>query len=293
MAYSEGTLTQLGGWIDSGILPALRRGDRIVELGDQEMNAGTSGAAVAGFVNRFDPTFTAAEFGSRLPVDPVRSRVFTSVIWKRCGLEYLSYDMTEAPGSVVFDLNFGTVPEHEAGRAGLVTNFGTSEHIANQLNVFRVAHDLLSVGGVAIHNVPFAGMLNHGLFNYQPKFFFSLIVNNRYKLRHLEYTGPNLHSVFGAGNTVFDGDYIPWPSWSATPLHTGMMTLVIERRYPDGFVPPVDFAHGYFGDIPTGDLQALVGLEIPPHNAWADAWRRRVTPSQISMTAGDWTRRPK
>jgi hypothetical protein len=58
---------------------------------------------------------------------------------------------------------------------------------------------------------------------------------------------------------------------------------VIEGRYPDAFVPPVDFARGYFGDIPAGDLSVLVGVDDLPASAWADAYRRGVTPTQQEL----------
>ena len=208
-------------------------------------------------------------------------------MWRRCGLDYLSYDVTQAPYSKVFDLNFHTVPDEDLQSAAILTNIGTTEHVANQLNAFRTVHDLLKVGGVAIHSVPFTGMLNHSLINYHPKFFFSLIINNRYKLRDVEFSGPSRHESLGVGNIVYDGDYLATAnkvlgseSWSNTPLYAGMINLVIERVFPDQFVPPVDFARGYFGDMPVGDLSLLVGADKLPQSAWADAYRRATTPSQ-------------
>jgi hypothetical protein len=61
-----------------------------------------------------------------------------------------------------------------------------------------------------------------------------------------------------------------------------MVDLVIERVFPDEFVPPVDFAKGYFDDMPVGDLSLLIGIHKLPHNAWADAYRRFTTPSQTT-----------
>jgi hypothetical protein len=61
-----------------------------------------------------------------------------------------------------------------------------------------------------------------------------------------------------------------------------MINLLIERVFADEFVPPVDFAPGYFGDIANGDLSALVGTAEQPHSAWADAYRRSTTPSQTA-----------
>jgi len=291
MAYWEALFKQLTDWMDSGIVPKPHPHDRVVELGDQELNSGISGAPLFKFIKRLNPAFSESELSSRFPVRS-DSRLYATEIWKRAGMEYLSYDITEAPDSTVFDLNFGSVPQKDLGSAKIVTNFGTSEHIANQLNVFRVAHDLMMVGGVSIHNVPFTGWLNHGLLNYHPKFFFSLIVNNRYRLKYVEYMAPTQYATHGPDHDIFDGDSLPQrenvpgsDAWNSIHLASGLMTLVIERRFPDPFVPPVDFAKGYFGDFPGGDLSALVGLDDLPHSAWADAYRRKVTPSQSVVSS--------
>jgi hypothetical protein len=284
MGYGTGHFQQMERWLESGILPVPSRGERIAEMGSQMVNVDTPADVLAGFIRKFRPDFDTASL--HLPINSYGS-VYAGELWNLCGMDYISYDVTEAPRSRVFDLNFHEVPPDDRASAVFVTNIGTTEHVANQLNAFRTIHDLLKVGGVAIHCVPFTGMLNHSLFNYHPKFFFSLIVNNRYRLRHVEFGGPILHAALGPGNTVFDGDRLPAHSklpgseaWSNTTLYSGMIFLAIERRYSDPFVPPVDFAGGYFGDIAAGDLSALVGVDELPRSAWADAYRRGVTPTQ-------------
>jgi len=288
MAYSHGLMSQIEQWLDAGVIPVPKLGERIVELGDQALNADTPDDAVISFIRKFKPDFDRKELVGGLPANSF-GVVYACEMWRRCGLEYLSYDVTEAPYSKVFDLNFHNVPDEDRQSAAIVTNIGTTEHIANQLNAFRTAHDLLKVGGVAIHSVPFTGMLNHGLINYHPKFFVSLIINNRYRLRAPLLSKPVDHASYGIGNTVYDGDFIQADaklpgseSWSATPLYAWMIDLVIERVFPDEFVPPVDFAKGYFDDMPMGDLSLLTDTDKLPHNAWADAFRRSTTPSQTT-----------
>lgn len=294
MAYSLGLIAQLADWLDAGIIPHLTPGDRIVELGDQMLNADTPPDPIIKFIKRFKPGFDGAEIAAGLPVNSF-GVTYTYEMWRRCGLDYLSYDVTEAPFSRVFDLNFHAVPKEDRGTAMIVTNIGTTEHVANQLNAFKIIHDLLKTGGVAIHSVPFTGMLNHSFFNYHPKFFFSLIVNNRYRLRHVIFNPPL--KLGTADPNVYDGDYLQQAAelpgshrWAETPLFSGVVNLVIERMFPDDFIPPVDFASGYFGDMPTGDLSRLVGKDSLPHNAWADAYRRSTTPSQ-SFSSHQMTRK--
>jgi hypothetical protein len=288
MAYSQQLMALIEKWIDAGVIPFPKHRERIVELGDQALNPDMPLDAIICFIRKFRPDFDPAEIAGGLPSDRF-GVVYACEMWRRCGFEYLSYDVTEAPYSKVFDLNFHDVPNEDRQTAAIVTNIGTTEHIANQLNAFRTVHDLLKVGGVAIHSVPFTGMLNHGLINYHPKFFVSLIVNNRYRLRAAQLGGVTQHSSYGAGNTVYAGDFVKTERklpgselWSTTPLYTGMIDLVIERVFPDAFVPPVDFAMGYFDDMPIDNLSSLIGANELPHNAWADAYRRSTTPSQTT-----------
>lgn len=179
MAYGLSMLGQIEVWIADGAIPHLNAGDLVVDLGSQMINADTPHTGVAKFIRTFDPGFDEELLSSRFPSTP-HYYAYMGEVWALAGLDYFSYDIPEAPRSRVFDLNFHDVSQRDCGAASLVLNIGTTEHIINQFNCFKVVHDLLRVGGVAIHQVPFAGMLNHCLFNYQPKFFVSLIINNGY-----------------------------------------------------------------------------------------------------------------
>ena len=114
-----------------------------------------------------------------------------STFWKWLGLNYKSIDLDESHNSFFIDLNYDDVPNNEKGKYHIVTNFGTTEHIANQLNAFKVIHDLTAVGGVMIHNLPAQGMLNHGLINYNPKFFWMLARSNHYHWVFIDYASSN------------------------------------------------------------------------------------------------------
>jgi hypothetical protein len=100
-------------------------------------------------------------------------------MWRACGRRCLSLDMV-GTDFLRFDLNTDKVPRKLAAAFDLVTNFGTSEHVANQLNTFRVMHDLTRPGGIMFHVVPSAGHSNHGFFCYDMRFFFCLAKANNY-----------------------------------------------------------------------------------------------------------------
>lgn len=288
MAYSGEFLEKIGDWLVSEIAPLPQGRARIVEIGAQMLNAGTRHATISRFIKHWRPTLDERDLEARFPTSPY-FYCYAADVWRLAGFDYASYDVTEdAPECQLFDLNFDEVCTSDCGTADIVTNIGTTEHVANQINAFRTIHDLLKVGGVAIHQVPFTGMLNHCLFNYHPKFFFSLIVNNRYRLRCVEFSGPTLHASLGEGNAVFEGDRIRnspkcpgTEAWADITTHSGVLMLIIERRNTDPFVPPVDFAAGYFGENTGYDLSSLVGIDDLPTSAWADSYRRGQTPSQV------------
>jgi SAM-dependent methyltransferase len=121
------------------------------------------------------------------------------LLYEALGMKYQCVDVDGRDGSLVLDLNFDTTPQEHKNRYDLVTNHGTSEHILNQLNVFRVMHEFAKPGGIMIHAVPFTVHLEHGFFNYQPNFFESLARYNSYETLGL-WVGPDWQLA----------SFIPW-----------------------------------------------------------------------------------
>jgi hypothetical protein len=93
------------------------------------------------------------------------------ILYEALGISYSYVDVDGRSGTLIRDLNFDTAPEEHWNKYRLATNHGTSEHILNQQNVFKMMHDFTTPGGVMIHAVPFTVHLEHGFFNYQPNFF--------------------------------------------------------------------------------------------------------------------------
>ena len=92
---------------------------------------------------------------------------------------YIAVDLDGTEHSINFDLN----NEYKDDKKyNVVTNLGTSEHIFNQLAVFKTIHNLVSAGGLIIHQLPGQGYYDHGFYNYQPTFFFDLAQANNYQI---------------------------------------------------------------------------------------------------------------
>jgi hypothetical protein len=107
--------------------------------------------------------------------------------WEWLGFEYASIDIDGSPNSIPLDLNFDSVPDWAKNKFGLVTNFGTTEHVANQLNAFKIIHELTAPNGITMHILPAQGYVNHGLVNYNPKFFWMLARSNDYRWLYFDY----------------------------------------------------------------------------------------------------------
>ena len=84
--------------------------------------------------------------------------------------------------TLLWILNFDELKKDHQNKFDLVTNFGTSEHIFNQLNFLKTMHDLTKVGGLLISEVPCMFGVNHGMFKYEPKFFTDLARSNAYEI---------------------------------------------------------------------------------------------------------------
>jgi hypothetical protein len=166
--------------------------------------------------------------------------------WAWLGFEYASIDIDSSPGSIPLDLNYDPVPETAFGKYTLVTNFGTTEHVANQLNAFKIIHDLTTLGGIMIHHLPTQGMLNHGLVNYNPKFFWMLARSNGYKFIDMNVLGST--SYYELPQNIVD---IISPFHPDIPIRRSayrsadmMLVTVMQKVFDTPYVAPIDVHTG-------------------------------------------------
>jgi hypothetical protein len=97
------------------------------------------------------------------------------------GFKYDCVDIDGNFGSLTLDINFDSVPPESRGKYGLTTNHGTTEHVLDQRNAFKMIHDFTRAGGLMLHALPFTVHLEHGFFNYQPNLFDALARYNSYQ----------------------------------------------------------------------------------------------------------------
>ena len=230
MGFSSGAISHFVQGGQSGTIP---KGARVLELGSQNIWGEISPTLAREFMNTFgaSPSDTELEWLTRIGGK-------SEPLLDAAGFDYTAFDVYEEGRTRIFDLNAQTLGPQDIGRYDVVTNYGTTEHICNQFNAFRVAHDALKVGGVMINSVPFHGSINHGLFNYHPKFFTSLIHNNDYKALYFGlsdiYDGgasDRYHAVAAAEN----GE-----AWEGKYLGSAEICVIFRKTRATPFMPPVD-----------------------------------------------------
>jgi hypothetical protein len=153
-------------------------------------------------------------------------------LYEALGLRYQCVDVDGRVGTLVLDLNFDSIPTDHQSRYGLVTNHGTSEHLINQYNVFKVMHDFTKPNGIMIHAVPFTVHLEHGFFNYQPNFFESLARYNSYETLGI-WVGPDWQLA----------SFIPWDPalldfLSLSSKTTHLLVVAQRKMYEQPFCAP-------------------------------------------------------
>jgi hypothetical protein len=179
------------------------------------------------------------------------------VLYEALGIAYNCVDVDGRTGTLVLDLNFDEAPRDHWNKYGLVTNHGTSEHIMNQYNVFKMMHDFTEPGGVMIHAVPFTVHLEHGFFNYQPNFFEALARYNSYETLGL-WVGPDWQLA----------SFIPWDPilldyLTLSSKTTHLLVAAQRKRHDKPFCVPFqeiyenmvpDWVRGRYSMVVDGEI---------------------------------------
>jgi hypothetical protein len=101
-------------------------------------------------------------------------------LYEAKGVIHTSIDINGKDGALPLDLSHLIT---EPIRCDLLTNYGTTEHVANQYECFNNIHNMVAVNGIMIHGVPFVNnWAKHGRYYFTPNFFTSLSVLCGYKI---------------------------------------------------------------------------------------------------------------
>lgn len=202
----------------------------LIDLGAQEFNGGIDIFKLHDMMAEFLPAVSIDNITVR---DFAKSR-FSGQLFEMLGFKYLAFDVYETDSSIAFDLNHDPVPDNLMGAAHLVQNFGTTEHVFNQANCFKVIHDLTSPqGGIMWHNLPMSNFLYHGFFKYDVKFFERLLTANSYELVYLRVD--QAAGTQAVPQVLYDHGLPPTEA-----LDTGI-NILLRRTSSAPFKFPLDF----------------------------------------------------
>jgi hypothetical protein len=170
------------------------RKSRILDIGSQNLYNVTPERIVS-FVRQFGRPLddkALKEASERLSYfstpRPGETTTFLADLLDLTDITYLGYDVCPSPGTEIYDLNIQRLPAERRNTFDVVLNFGTTEHVINQLNAFEVMHDAMKVGGVCFHQLPSIGYVDHGYVNYNPLFIDDLVAANDYEVIDRFYT---------------------------------------------------------------------------------------------------------
>ncbi len=105
-------------------------------------------------------------------------------------MTYLAFDVANGYRTQIFDLNSQSLNRAQTQSFDIILNFGTTEHVMNQLNALKVIHDAVKVGGHIVHSVPCLGDIDHGYVAYTPRLFFDVASYDNYEIIDFRYEGP-------------------------------------------------------------------------------------------------------
>ena len=214
----------------------LLSGDSVVEIGAQDVSV-------------------AGEVVSKILADDYfkvghEKKINASNLYLHLGFtQYTAIDASGGGGALVFDLN-KDIREHYkyAESFDLVTNLGTAEHCFNQYAVFKNLHDLCKPGGLIIHALTAQGNVNHGFYNYHPRFVADLSVANNYEIMDLSFTVDYKPDLIKYTKASFQ----KWDS------HDLLIYAVLRKKTNSPFCIPFD---GMFSSANQLDDYAGTGLD--------------------------------
>jgi hypothetical protein len=188
--------------------------------------------------------------------------------WQWLGFKYACIDIDGSPDSIPLDLNFDDAPSDNIGKYNLVTNFGTTEHVANQLNAFKIIHELTAIDGLMVHFLPAQGMFNHGLVNYNLKFFWMLARSNHYKSVWADYDQALEQYNLPLNIVDFIRETNPEPNAHLADYRgaDGLLKVVMQKTVDFPYVPPIDVPTGTRTD--NAELKKRYWTVFDPDQSW-------------------------
>lgn len=175
----------------------IRPGAKLLDIGSSNLYEAPADEVYA-LLRKHAPNTPAAEhraLADRLsagswkgPDGVATNQSWVGELFEGCGMEYVAFDIAPMYKTELLDFNHQSLPEKHRGRYDIILNFGTTEHVLNQFNSFRIIHEAAKPGTLTWHQLPSAGHVDHCYYSYHPRFFFDLAGYNRYEVVNFWFT---------------------------------------------------------------------------------------------------------
>jgi 2-polyprenyl-3-methyl-5-hydroxy-6-metoxy-1,4-benzoquinol methylase len=115
-----------------------------------------------------------------------KNRGPAKAIFTKKGVEHTSFDLNGKDGAIALDLS-KPVDKKWHGYFDMFTNYGTTEHVENQYQVWKNVHDMVRCGGAIVSSIPHLGYWKrHCPYHYSPEFPYILAKANGYEVSYVE-----------------------------------------------------------------------------------------------------------
>jgi hypothetical protein len=251
-------------WLKSG--GYLSSGQKVIEIGAQQLN--NSFLKATHEIESLFRLFNVPVPTLQTPIEGTPDHLLAASapragpFYRSLGFDYSCIDIDNDPGSIALDLNCDAVPDSLTAKFNLITNFGTTEHVVNQLNAFKIIHDLAATGAIMLHELPAFGQTNHGFFGYQPKFFDRLARSNGYAVLILDFSWSDVE--YGLPDDIRNVlvqfvDTNNQPQYGISP---SAVTAILRKTTAAPFVPPIDLPYG--ATAPSAQMEERYGRAFQP-----------------------------
>ena len=265
-------------WLsEGGCLPA---GSRLLDIGESCLYYATEDE-IRWLWDRYGCTIKPEDYEATLAHYAMRSNtighpeiqtLFVAELLAVTNLRYAGIDVVSAGFAERFDLNVHALAPEQRNSFDMIVNFGTTEHLNNQMNAYRVMHDACKPGGHLFHQVPGTGYLHHGYFTYDVQFFEDLAKANGYRLKDVWYCGPQ-----GTANVLQHGDAHPGvrdpgklynnvEGFQAHPVPNSVINVLFQKVTDAPFRVGLELSTSATSQVGTFSSKFIHPASLPP--AW-------------------------
>lgn len=231
--------------------------ERVLDLGEQNWFGDVAPSEIARIIDMFGGAASDAlrdELSALLgrPTYATKSFDLAALFYRVIfGCQhYRAIDLGGTDRALKLDLN---EPVSLDEQFDLVTNIGTGEHIFNQYQFYRTAHERTRSGGLMYHALPHQGAYDHGFYNYQPTFVFDLAEANRYELLLFVYVDSTRPPGQQHVQIRQRADYIRLASNGQVSAQGGLHAVFRKANVEDVFRVP---CQGYYANTLPPELAA-------------------------------------